>query len=418
MVAVIHTSSSFHVALNYNEQKVKQQKANCIMAMNYPKDLEQLNFYQKLTRLTKQASLNENTKRNSLHISLNFDPSEKLEREKMEAIAEEYMNKIGFGKQPYLVYQHHDAGHPHLHIITTNIQRDGKRISLHNIGRNESTKARKEIEIKYKLIKADDKKLKQVQDIQPVLAAKIQYGKSETKRSISNVLSAVIDQYKYTSLAELNALLKLYNVTADPGEENSRIFTKHGLMYRVLDEKGNKIGMPIKASSFYNKPTLLHLEKKFSENKMLREVHKKHLKNTIDWIMIKPLKTLEQFKEALQKEKISVVIRKNEEGIIYGLTYIDHHTKSVFNGSDIGKAYAAKMILEKYRQSQSILLKNTITDQQGSPVVEKNQLHLLNQEHNPGTNNLLDIIITPAEEYSYVPAALKKRKKKKQHRPS
>lgn len=418
MVAVIHTSNSFHVVLNYNEQKVKQQKANCIMAVNYPKDVEQLNFYQKLSRLTKQASLNENTKRNSLHISLNFDPSEKLEREIMEAIAEDYMNKIGFGKQPYLVYQHHDAGHPHLHIVTTNIQRDGKRISLHNIGRNESTKARKEIEIKYNLVKADDKKLKQTQDIQPVLISKIQYGKSETKRSISNVLSSVIDQYKYTSLAELNAVLKLYNLTADPGEGDSRIFKKHGLMYRVLDEKGHKIGVPIKASSFYNKPTLIYLEKKFSENKILREAHKKHLKNTIDWIMMKPLTTLEQFKEALQKEKITVVIRQNEEGIIYGLTYIDLHTKCVFNGSDIGKAYAAKMIVEKYRQSQSASLKNTIIDRPQSPAVEKNQLHLYNPEHHLATDNLSDIIITPVEEYSSVPAALKKRKKKKQHHPS
>jgi len=415
MVAIIHTANSFHTALNYNEQKVKQQKAKCIMAVNYPKDADQLNFYQKLNRLTKQASLNDNTKRNSLHISLNFDPSEKLEREKMEAITEHYMNKIGFGKQPYLVYEHHDAGHPHLHIVTTNIQRDGKRISLHNIGRNESTKARKEIEIKYKLVKADDKKLKQTQNIQPVLLTKIQYGKSETKRSISNLLRSVIDQYKYTSLAELNAVLKLYNVMADRGEEDSRIFKKHGLLYRVLDEKGNKIGVPIKASSIPDKPTLFNLEKKFSENKIRREADKKHLKNTIDWIMIKPLKSLEQFKEALQKEKISVVIRQNEEGIIYGLTYIDHHTKSVFNGSDIGKAYAAKMMAEKCGQPQ---LKNTIIRRHESHAAEIKPLHSVHQHPDLFTNNLLETIITPVEEYSYVPAVLKKRKKKKQYYPS
>jgi type IV secretory pathway VirD2 relaxase len=175
MVAVIHTSHSLHMALNYNEQKSKQGKAQCIMAVNYPKDVDQLNFYQKLKRLTKQAALNENTKRNSLHISLNFDPSEKLEREKLEAIAGDYMDKIGFGKQPFLVYEHYDAGHPHLHIVTMNIKADGKRIELHNIGRNQSQKARKEIEIKYKLIKADDKKLQNAHEIKPVSVPKIHY---------------------------------------------------------------------------------------------------------------------------------------------------------------------------------------------------------------------------------------------------
>ena len=78
MVAVIHTPNSIRMALNYNEQKVKEKKAECIMASNYPKDLNHLNFYNKLHRLTNQAALNQNVKRNAVHISLNFDPSEKF----------------------------------------------------------------------------------------------------------------------------------------------------------------------------------------------------------------------------------------------------------------------------------------------------------------------------------------------------
>ncbi len=56
------------------------------------------------------------------------------------------MSKIGFGDQPYLVYQHFDARHPHIHIVTTNIKSDGSRIKTHNIGRNQSERARREIE--------------------------------------------------------------------------------------------------------------------------------------------------------------------------------------------------------------------------------------------------------------------------------
>src|SRR6478672_1617327 len=114
MVAVIHASSSLRSAMNYNEQKVKEQAATCLAAGHYPKDVEDLSFNQKLNRLQNQADLNIKTKVNSVHISLNFDPSEKLSQDKLKEIADTYLQKIGFANQPYLLYQHHDAGHPHV----------------------------------------------------------------------------------------------------------------------------------------------------------------------------------------------------------------------------------------------------------------------------------------------------------------
>src|SRR5205085_2574680 len=98
--------------------------------------------------------------------------------------------KIGFKEQPYLVYQHNDAGHPHVHIVTTNIKEDGKRIDTFNIGRNQSEKARKDLEIKYGLIKAGNKKMQAKNEIHPYVQ-KLNYGKAETKRSITNILNAV-----------------------------------------------------------------------------------------------------------------------------------------------------------------------------------------------------------------------------------
>jgi hypothetical protein len=256
MVAVIHAGTSLGNALNYNEQKVKQEVATCLAAINYPKDMEDLTFHQKLYRLQNQADLNLRTKVNSVHISLNFDPSEKLSVEQLKEISDTYLYKIGFKNQPYLLYRHHDAGHPHVHIVTTNIKADGKRIELHNLGRNQSEKARKEIEQLYGLVKAEDTKNKLVAAIKPVNVLKVQYGRTETKRAIQNVLDKVLVEYKYASLPELNAVLGLYNVTADRGGENSRVFKNNGLVYRVVDNEGNKTGVPIKASDFYSKPTL------------------------------------------------------------------------------------------------------------------------------------------------------------------
>lgn len=412
MVAKITVPTSIKRALNYNEQKMKEGKAECIHAHNFLKEHNHLNFYEKLNRFETRISLNKRATTNTVHISLNFGLNEKIEKDKLVEIASAYMDKIGFIEQPYLVYRHIDAGHPHIHIVTTNIKKNGKRISLHNIGKNQSAKARKEIEIIFELVKAEDQKKMLSKEIVPLSAQKVTYGKSPTKRGITNVLDAVLHNYKYASLAELNAVLKVYNLNADRGKEGGIIFGKRGLVYRVLDEKGNKIGVPIKASSIYNKPTLSFLEKKFKENELLKQLYKRSVKTSIDWIMIKPPRSLQALKDAFAKEKIQLVIRENETGIIYGLTYVDHKTKCVFNGSEIGKEYSAKSILAKCGIYQSI-------DEQKESVqfkILKEENPLLSprhQEQKQEPTSVFEELMKPVEQFNYTPYELRKRKKKK-----
>jgi hypothetical protein len=348
MVARINTSKSLSKVLNYNEHKVREKEAEILVAQNFLKDAAKLSFSDKTRYFERFTSLNERTTTNTLHASLNFDPSEKLSNEQLIDIAKAYMDKIGFGEQPYLVYRHHDAGHPHIHIISTNIQRDGNRISMHNIGRNQSEIARTEIEVEFGLVKAQEKKLDDQVKLIPISAQKVAYGKSSTKRAISNVLGLVINHYKYGSLPELNAILKLYNVQADGGEKDSLMYEKGGLVYRVLDDNGKPISPPLKASSFYMKPTLKNLEHRFVENEKLKQPFAKRIKSAIDFALLKKSSGgLQQLVNALAKENISVVLRQNKEAVIYGITYVDHKTKCVFNGSDIGKTYSAKAILEQ-----------------------------------------------------------------------
>lgn len=106
MVAVIKHGKSLHRIFNYNEHKVKQGVARCLLASNYPMDTQDLSVAQKLNMLLNRAKLNENVRNNSIHISLNFAKEERLDDAKLRAIAEEYMERIGFGSQPFLVYRH------------------------------------------------------------------------------------------------------------------------------------------------------------------------------------------------------------------------------------------------------------------------------------------------------------------------
>jgi hypothetical protein len=429
MVARINKGHSLSRSLNYNELKLKQEKAELILAENYPKDMELLTFYDKLHRLTHQAELNERVKANSVHLSLNFDPKEKLNREKLQEIAQSYMEKIGFGRQPYLVYRHLDAGHPHVHILTTNIEADGKRIEMHNIGKNQSEKARKEVEKEFNLISPESKRLQQKlglnqsseYQLKPVHVQKVQYGKSETKRAIQNVVEHVMNNYKYTSLPEYNAVLKLYNVLADRGEKESLMYKNNGLTYRVLDEKGNKIGSPIKASEFYNKPTLKNLELKFSQNEGLRLQHAQRLRVQIDWAILQE-KSLHNLSDQLKKEGISVIARQNPEGRIYGMTYVDHTTKCVFNGSDLGRQYCAKAILERCEVKENILRqemkqKYSHIPSQNEPTQqkehqkerEKELKQELSQER--GRITLLDELLRVERDYETLPWQLRQKKR-------
>lgn len=422
MVAVIHTSSSLQRALNYNERKVNEKVATCLAAGNYPKDLQDLSFNQKLTRMLKQAQLNIKTKVNSVHISLNFDPSEKLSPSQLTDIAKEYLQKIGFGDQPYLLYQHHDSGHPHVHIVTTNIKPDGRRIELHNLGRNQSETARKEIEQSFGLIRAEDSKQRAAYTLKPVNVQRVLYGRGETRRAIANVLDAVLPYYKFSSLPELNAILKQYNIIADRGSEHSRIFTHRGLVYRVLDTQGNKVGVPIKASAFYNKPTLSFLTDKFNQNEQAKQPHKARVKNVIDVALLNhSVKGLNELVKALDKAGINTVIRQNDQGVIYGITYVDHQTKCVFNGSTLGKQYSAKGILERLEQVPIASPDKDII--QGPPSEKLLTAELVN---NPSSTeiiregfNVLDTLLKKESNYDYVPNQLKgKGRKKKRKRNS
>jgi len=135
MVAIIKAGKTMRNILHYNENKVATNQASLIHSVNFAKDTDQLLSKDKIGMFEKLTTLNQRTSLNAIHISLNFDPSDKLSTEKLSNIAEQYMQEIGFGAQPFLVYQHFDSGHPHIHIVSTNIKADGKRISLHNIGR-------------------------------------------------------------------------------------------------------------------------------------------------------------------------------------------------------------------------------------------------------------------------------------------
>lgn len=407
MVARITIPSSIQQTLNYNEKKVQKGTAVCIGQNGFLLPIRKMNFYHKLEGFEKRNSLNERARTKTLHVSLNFSKDERLSKEKLLSIGNDYMERLGFADQPYLIYHHLDAGHPHIHIVSSTIRENGTRIATHNIGRNQSENARKAVEEKYGLQKAetDSKVTDNIGQLFDIL--KVQYGKSETKRGITNVLNAVVSTYNYTSLPEFNAVLKQFNVVADRGDEDGFIYSKRGLLYKVLDPSGVKVGVPVKASAINGKPTLDKLERRFVENQKLREPLKNKLRETIDQAISSKPKSLPELVMALRKKEVVSVLRQSEDGRIYGITFVDNKNKSVFNGSEIGKQYSVAGLVKQINQVEKIKPNITALDQQelsrptGIRLLEFNGLPLLSE------------LIKPVEEFNPTPYPLKKKKRKR-----
>jgi len=415
MVAKITSGKSIRGILNYNENKVSLGEARLIMASGFAIDTNKMNFESKVRRYENLTMLNGRVKTNAVHISLNFANEDKLSDEKLQQISTAYMAKIGFGDQPFLIYKHLDAAHPHLHIATVIIKPDGKRIDIHGIGRTVSQTARKELELEFKLTQAEGRTSSNTLGIKAADIEKLVYGKVPTKRAITNIVNAVSGGYKFTSLAEFNAILKQFNVVADRGKEDSTMFQKKGLIYSLLDEKSNKIGIPIKSSLIYGKPTLANLELQFEKNREQRKPYRDNLKERIDRVFgTYSEMTRATFQVELQKQNIHTVFRHNDQGYVFGLTFIDNKNKTVFNGSDLGKDYTAKGIMERLSHTDKPIkpeLKTYLQPQKATNYLEQAQPTKIYLK--PSEDYLESLLNGPRQDYTSASIPSKKRKRKK-----
>lgn len=414
MVAKVICGKNIKGAIAYNEHKVAQGVAECLAASRFGLSVEQLTQHQKIARFEKLLQLNPRVKTNAVHISLNFHESEKLSKADLTNIASAYVDKIGFGSQPYLVYEHRDAAHPHVHIVTTSITSEGKRIDLHNIGRGRSEDARKAIEMEFGLVRAEGRKTCENLAI-PKPANPITYGRSETKKAISDVVRFVTSQYKYSSLSELNAILRHYNVTAFGGHEGSKMHQNQGLVYSIIDRKGTRVGVPIKASSISGKPTMKALEGQFNLSSVLKKAVAPETREVIESALVsRRCTTLEAFQKQLAKKNIDVVIARSENGQIYGLTYVDHLRKVAFKGSDLGKHLSANVIRERFNSTIS-MTDNTIISKKG--ISNKPEDALGTNPKFGGTLSLIENFMSP-QRSDAVPSETAGRKRRKRKRKS
>ena len=339
MIAKISSGNTLYGILSYNQIKVDEDHAKVIFANKMIENAEgNFDIHTCLNSFEPYLLANKRTEKPVLHISINPDPKDKVSDEQLSEIAQIYMEKMGYGDQPFIVYKHEDIERRHIHIVSLRVDEDGKKID-HNFERRRSMDACRELEQKYGLIPADQK---QRQEGLPL--KKVEYEKGDVKHQIVNVIRPIAKNYHFLSLKEYKALLTLYNVGVEEvrGEVKGKEYK--GLIYSALNDKSEKVGNPFKSSLFGKNVGTDSLEKRIEKSAEI--IKSKGLKERSKKVIADAIRTTNNradFEKALEKQGISVLFRTNDEGRIYGATFVDHEQKCVFNGSRLGKEFSANV---------------------------------------------------------------------------
>ena len=289
-------------------------------------------------------ALNSHVKKPVIHISLNPSPKDILSEEQMAVLAQEFMEKFSYGNQPYIVWLHEDINRKHMHIVSVRINEKGEKID-HNREAVRAQNICREMEVKYGLHPT----LGEHGERDLLSLQKVDYPKGNVKAQVKHTARTLLECYNCHSLAEFNTLLNLYNVTVYEVRGNVDGNEYHGIMYGALDDNGQQVGTPFKSSKFGKVFGYEALQKKFavSAEKMKKDNLSERTRQEITKAM-QDIGTKEDFARRLKEADIEVVYRINSEGRLYGITFIDHIGRTVFNGSRLGKAFSANVFNELF----------------------------------------------------------------------
>ena len=348
MIAKISSTENLGGALGYNFKKVEKGEASILLAQDLFQNKEGT-YTMAEVFADMQAVIPEKcrTKKMVFHCSLNPHPDEKLSDETLTQIAKEYMEALGYGKQPYIVFKHNDIAREHIHIVSLRVDGEGRKIN-DKFEKRRSKKITDALEKRFGLIPSS-----KVSEKPTTETPKIDATQGNVKEQVSNTVRSVLKHYSFCSLGELNAILSRYNLAVEEVKTEYRGKRYDGLVYVPTDDKGNKVSMPIHASDIGRGVGYAAIQNKMQKSKeavkpLIPSVRRKVLE-----VMRTSPGTEERLRQRLEEQGLRVVIRKNESGRIYGITFIYDEKGIALNGSRLGKGYAAKKFNEYFSNPEN-----------------------------------------------------------------
>ena len=407
MVANIRSGSSPGGALYYNKEKVDKNEAEVLL---WQKMLEPFNKHGRMDidacmeSFRPYLEANRRTTNTVFHVSLNPSPEDRLTDERLRDIAREYMERMGYGEQPYIVFKHKDISREHLHIVSLRVDEQGRKLP-HDFEARRSMEILRDLERKYGL--HPSVKGQELTDREGL--RKVNYPEGNVKRQVSSVVRSCLRNYKCSSYGEFRTLLERFNVSVEErtGTIDGRNYA--GIVYGALTDDGYGTGTPIKSSKIGKDVGYKALQRYYENSKMkLKEDgNLARLRQTVRDTM-SPHNTRDEFRQLLKADGIDTIFRINPVGRIYGVTFIDHNAGIVANGSVLGKEFSANVFNELYP-----VLKNDkqLAEQQYS----EQKYELRNLTANP-VSGIVDTILDLADVRAFEEQQRIQRRRRKKYR--
>ena len=397
MIAKISATENLGGALGYNFKKVEKGEANILLAAELYQSKEgRYTMEDVLADMEALIPKNCRTKKTVFHCSLNPHPDEKLSDEQLTQIAKEYMEALGYGNQPYIVFKHNDIAREHIHIVSLRIDGEGKKIN-DKFEKRRSKQITDALERKLGLIpssKVTDKAMKET--------PKIDTTQGNIKEQVASALRMVLKHYRFCSLGELNAILSAYNLTVEEIKTEFRGKKYDGLVYVPTDDKGDKVGTPIHASDIGRGVGYTAVQNRMQKSKQAIKPLISIIRYRVLQTMRTSPKTEEELRQRLEEQSLRVFIRKNESGRIYGITFIDDKEGVALNGSRLGKGYAANIFNGYFSNpAHNPFLDETLY---GSPSVRLEQSAIVqpSQPNTEESDNFVDELIESMADVSFL----------------
>ena len=338
MIAKISATENLGGVLGYNFKKVKREEASILLTQGLYQNKEgtytMAEVFADMEALIPKKC---RTKKAVFHCSLNPHPDEKLSSELLTQIAKEYMEALGYGKQPYIVFKHNDIAREHIHIVSLRVDSKGRKID-DRFEKRRSKLITDALERKYHLIPSSKVTNREMEEV-----SKIDTTKGNIKEQVAETLRAVLKHYKFCSLGELNAVLSAYNLAVEEVKTEFRGKKYDGLVYVPTDDKGNKISTPIHASDIGRGVGYTAVQNRMQKSKQAVKPLVPTIRGKVLQTMRTSPNTEKELRQRLEEQSLRVVIRKNDNGRVYGITFIDDERGVAFNGSRLGKGYSANV---------------------------------------------------------------------------
>lgn len=349
VVKILPAKGNNFNGIAYNEKKIDEEKSSLFVAKNFEGLDAQANKNDYIMYLQNHSKANTRIKKPQFHASVSGKGKE-TSFDDLVKFGEHYMNEMGYGENPYLIYKHTDTKNNHIHIVSSRVDTNGKKIK---------------------------------DSLERVRSQKIinQYFGIDTQKKIEAKLKE-INKYSIKNIAQYKLLLEKHF--------NKVIENKDSISIYMSDKKLElkKIDIDKKIEKSKNKGKAL-LKRKEALKEYLLELSKKH--------------TLEETIVLAEKDNIFISVFKTKDGDKnFGYTIIDKKTKSVFKGSEIlplkilelNKAKTNEIegfleLLNKLRTKESTLRDiNNELNRVGKYLDENGNVYNINQGENEKVFNI------------------------------